>query len=383
MKHLVRQLDAELSQRPLFCMSPPIRRNRSHICDCAKYFQGQTTQMDEASSSGSSQQPSSGYRGSSTLLTDSELDTDPLKQMYVYQYDQQRMDSGVETSPGSQNTQTPPQPMPRSILRKAHSAQARSKRNSMIEAQQTQKLTKLEKRRSLQEPPHNYALGSNDELADVFEEEEQQHSPQAQPVKQRLSRKDLDARARAENFLASLPRSELKHYAEIAAILESSGEPTMTYDAAALKKEVSRVLSQQKKVSFNDEGVAAGLQPQHAQRFATPPNSPNISVAALQRRETLDVMEQRKIESNRFKRLQIQWELMSKDSSMLKELASEAATKSGGSTPTSATSTGSNSAPRSRIPRPVSYPAGRSVSKHLKNTEIRNYFFWKCFLYKI
>ncbi|XP_037707454.1 serine-rich adhesin for platelets isoform X2 [Drosophila subpulchrella] len=356
-KHLVRQLDAELSQRPLFCMSPPLRRNRTHICDCAKYFQGQQTQqMDEASSSGSSQPPSSGYRGSSTLLTDSELDVDPLKQMYVYQYDQQRMDSGVETSPGSQLTQTPPQPMPRSILRKAHSAQARSKRNSMIEqqTQQTQKLSKLEKRRSLQEPPHNYGLGSTDELADVFEEEE--HSQQAQPVKQRLSRKDLDARARAENFLASLPRSELKYYAEIASILESSGEQ-VTYDAAALKKEVSRVLSQQKKVSFNDEGVAAGLQ-QHAKRFATPPNSPNISVAAL-KRDTLDVQEQRKIESNRFKRLQIQWELMSKDSSMLKELASEAATKSGGSTPTSATSTGSNSAPRSRIPRPVSYPAGR------------------------
>ncbi|XP_033165678.1 putative mediator of RNA polymerase II transcription subunit 26 isoform X4 [Drosophila mauritiana] len=354
-KHLVRQLDAELSQRPLFCMSPPLRRNRTHICDCAKYFQGQQTQMDEASSSGSSQQPSSGYRGSSTLLTDSELDVDPLKQMYVYQYDQQRMDSGVETSPGSQLTQTPPQPMPRSILRKAHSAQSRSKRNSMIEAQQTQKLTKLEKRRSLQEPPNNYGLGSTDELADVFEEEE--HSQQAPPVKQRLSRKDLDARARAESFLASLPRSELKYYAEIASILESSGEH-VTYDAAALKKEVSRVLSQQKKVSFNDEGVAAGLQ-QHAKRFATPPNSPNISMGAL-KRDTVDVLEQRKIESNRFKRLQIQWELMSKDSSMLKELANEAATKSGGSTPTSGNSTGSNSAPRSRIPRPVSYPAGRS-----------------------
>ncbi|XP_043067738.1 probable serine/threonine-protein kinase DDB_G0282963 isoform X5 [Drosophila bipectinata] len=356
-KQMVRQLDAELSQRPLFCMSPPIRRNRTHICDCAKYFQ----QTDEASSSGSSQQPSSGYRGSSTLLTDSELDADPLKQMYVYQYDQQRMDSGVETSPSSQQTSTPPQPMPRSILRKAHSAQSRTKRNSMIEAQQTQKLTKLEKRRSLQEPPHNYGLGSNDELADVFEEEEHSQQQQAQPPKQRLSRKDLDARARAENFLASLPRSELKYYAEIASILESSGEQ-VTYDAAALKKEVSRVLSQQKKVSFNDEGVALGLQPQHAKRFATPPNSPNISVATLQRRETLDVMEQRKIESNRFKRLQIQWELMSKDSSMLKELASEAATKSGGSTPTSANSTGSNSAPRSRIPRPVSYPAGRLTS---------------------
>ncbi|XP_015032848.2 homeobox protein 5 isoform X3 [Drosophila willistoni] len=364
-KQIVRQLDTDLAQRPLFCMSPPIRRNRTHICDCAKYFQqtpgqGEQTQLDEGSSSGSSQQPSSGYRGSSTLLTDSELDADPLKQMYVYQYDQQqRMDSGVETSPASQ--QTPPQPMPRSILRKANSANsARSKRNSMIEAQQTQKMSKLEKRRSLQEPPYSYALGSNDELADVFEEEE--HSQQTPPVKQRLSRKDIDARARAENFLASLPRSELKYYAEIASILESSGEQVQ-YDAAALKKEVSRVLSQQKKVSFNDEAAATvsnGLQ--QAKRFSTPPNSPNISMATHQRRETLDMLEQRKIESNRFKRLQIQWELMSKDSSMLKELASEAATKSGGSTPTSANSSTSNAAQRSRIPRPVSYPAGRGRS---------------------
>jgi len=134
------------------------------------------------------------------------------------------------------------------------------------------------------------------------------------------------------------------------------------YDAAALKKEVSRVLSQQKKVSFNDVAAATAteseLQQQHAKRFSTPPNSPNISIAALQRRETLDVQEQRKIESNRFKRLQIQWELMSKESSMLKDLASEQATKSGGSTPTS-NSGSSNSAQKSRIPRPVSYPAGR------------------------
>jgi len=229
----------------------------------------------------------------------------------------------------------------------------------MIEAKQTQQLSKLEKRRSLQEPPHNYALGSTDELAEVFEEEE--HMAQEQPAKQRLSRKDLDARARAENFLASLPRSELKYYAEIASILESSGDQVQ-YDAAALKKEVSRVLSQQKKVSFNDVAAATESelqQQQHAKRFSTPPNSPNISIATLQRRETLDVQEQRKIESNRFKRLQIQWELMSKDSSMLKELANEQATKSGGSTPTSTNSGSSNSAQKSRIPRPVSYPAGR------------------------
>ncbi|XP_017873468.1 PREDICTED: uncharacterized protein LOC108620934 isoform X9 [Drosophila arizonae] len=369
-RQITSQLEAELSQRPLFCMSPPIRRNRPSICDCAKSLQ--QTQLDEASSSGSSQPPSSGYRGSSTLLTDSEVDADPMKQMYVYQYEQQRMDSGAETSPASRQ-QPQPQPMPRSILRKANSAQMRTKRNSMIEAKQTQQLSKLEKRRSLQEPPHNYALGSTDELAEVFEEEEQQQQQQSaanatQPAKQRLSRKDLDARARAESFLASLPRSELKYYAEIAAILESSGGQVQ-YDAAALKKEVSRVLSQQKKVSFNDgASCEAELQQQQQQqgqqaqgkRFTTPPNSPNISIAALQRRETLDVQEQRKIESNRFKRLQIQWELMSKDSSMLKELANEQATKSGGSTPTSTTSANSNSAQKSRIPRPVSYPAGRS-----------------------
>lgn len=349
-RQITGQLESELSQRPLFCMSPPIRRNRPHVCDCAKSLQQMQTQLDEASSSGSSQPPSSGYRGSSTLLTDSEADADPLKQMYVYQYEQQQQQHAGQT-PTAAAAAAAPQPMPRSILRKA-------KRNSMIEAKQTQQLSKLEKRRSLQEPPYHYALGSTDELAEVFEEQEEnaQQQQQQQPqVKQRLSRKDLDARARAENFLASLPRSELKYYAEIAAILESSGEQVQ-YDAAALKKEVSRVLSQQKKVSFNDVAAATAA---NAKRFATPPNSPNISIAALQRRETLDVQEQRKIESNRFKRLQIQWELMSKDSSMLKELASEQATKSGGSTPTSTTSAGSNSAQKSRIPRPVSYPAGR------------------------
>lgn len=347
-RQITGQLESELSQRPLFCMSPPIRRNRPHVCDCAKNLQQMQTQLDEASSSGSSQPPSSGYRGSSTLLTDSEADADPLKQMYVYQYEQQQQQQQKDGSPAGR--QTAPQNMPRSILRKA-------KRNSMIEAKQTQQLTKLEKRRSLQEPPYHYALGSTDELAEVFEEQEEQslQAQQQPPVKQRLSRKDLDARVRAENFLASLPRSELKYYAEIAAILESSGEQVQ-YDAAALKKEVSRVLSQQKKVSFNDVAAATDTT---AKRFATPPNSPNISIAALQRRETLDVQEQRKIESNRFKRLQIQWELMSKDSSMLKELACEQATKSGGSTPTSTNSAGSNSAQKSRIPRPVSYPAGR------------------------
>lgn len=59
--------DPKMSQKPMFCMSPPIRRNRPMSCDCSSFC---TTD----SSTGSSQPPSSGYRGSSTMLTDSEID---------------------------------------------------------------------------------------------------------------------------------------------------------------------------------------------------------------------------------------------------------------------------------------------------------------------
>lgn len=385
---VLKQLESELPQKPLFCLTPAVRRNRPHICDCAQYFQkDQQTEAAGSSSSGSSQQPSSGYRGSSTLLTDSDLTEnvsgggggDPLKPMYVYQYEQQRMDSGAEVSP---KIHSMPQAMPRGILRKSSSA-VRNKRNSMIEQSQqaNSKLNKIEKRRSLQEPPYRQQVGSAEELSEVFEEEvgAEIYPSKVQPKAERLSRKDLDARLRAENFLSSLPRNELKYYAEIAAILESS-EHQVQYDAVALKKEVSRVLSQQKKVSFNDfnelqantEAIAPLHQLQQGdakQRFATPPNSPNISMASgaaaalrLQNINTRncsqrDDAERRKLESNRFKRLQIQWELMSKESSMLKELANAQQTKSGASTPTSAIT--ANAAYKSRIPRPVSYPAGK------------------------
>lgn len=380
-------LEAECSMKPLFCMTPPIRRtnNRANVCDCAQYFQG--TEATGAvgatactSSSGSSQPPSSGYRGSSTLLTDSEFDnprkaedSDPLKNMYVYQYENNRMEGGLEERSATRT--------PRSILRKNPcrlTSGVRTKRSSLIEEQNNSNVKNLEKRRSLQEPAAYFS--SNDDLQnplaeDYLAEMEEYYDELHSNLKltqgsHRLSRKDMDARARAENFLANVPKSELKYYAEIANILESVEEnqhPAQHYDAAELKKEVSRALSQ-KKVSFiqKDDGNTLGLAGHHAQRFTTPPNSPNISVAGLRlnsagalgaHRISSDRKGQdlNKISSNRFKRLQIQWELLSKDSSMmLKDLASEQETKSGGSTPTSA-----NAAHKSRIPRPVSYPAGK------------------------
>lgn len=169
-------------------------------------------------------------------------------------------------------------------------------------------------------------------------------------------REEALARVRAENFLSNIPKSELKYYEEIAHILNSNEIPITKYDPFKLKTEVSKALSQ-KKVSFTEN-----VYP----RFATPPNSPNISVSNMRvsslnkkhkslSQKDLTLSEQTKfdkISSNRFKRLQIQWELLSKESSMLFELANENQTKSGGSTPVS-------DPPKSRIPRPVSYPTAK------------------------
>lgn len=64
-------VEMDLPLKPMFCMSPPIKRNKMEICDCLQYFKPQNT---TSSSSGSSEKPpSSGYRGSSTMMTDSEL----------------------------------------------------------------------------------------------------------------------------------------------------------------------------------------------------------------------------------------------------------------------------------------------------------------------
>lgn len=337
-------------------------------------------------------------------------------------------------------------------------------------------LSKMEKRRSLQEnvggagttavvvAAHQYQLNqlvsdkkqkAKKKIAEATDENVELNSQVKRPTtvcdyrSERLSRKEIDARMRAENFLTSLPRNELKHYAEIAAILEERNyfdenedlnqqqpsrycwmdQQEQKYDAAALKKQVSRALTQQKKVSFHDLHALTVDQQQQQQcvhlasnfngnmqrpatgngkqRFSTPPNSPNLSTGHSNHgvKPTTTVLtplcagagaasatitnaltafrnirqeesEKRKPDSNRFKRLQIQWELMSKDSGMLKELARAQETKSGGSTPISLARGGgagaittnqrgqqppyvSHSAQKSRIPRPVSYPSGR------------------------
>lgn len=349
--------DPKMSQKPLFCMSPPIRRSRPVSCDCSSFYTNST------SGSGSSQPPSSGYRGSSTMLTDSEFEMVSTNNLNNNRIDE---DSSSAELPPSGYTK-------RGILRRAQSS--KSNRNSIAEdptSITSKGRHKLEKRSSVQDP--YYAVGSDlsnlqyyPDRGDIFDVNLLKNLSEQTKEQLNIEHKEYDdeARNRVERFLSSVPKSELKYYAEIANILESIENISDTYDRNLLRNEVSRALSQ-KRVSFNRDSchqlsINDNLKncTGAAKEFTTPPNSPNISISAArgsveQQHKSSKKSKQEKIQSNRFKRLQIQWELLSKDAhQMEKELFKE--TRSGGTTPT----TTQNMAPRSRIPRPVSYPAAK------------------------
>lgn len=396
-----------LSNKPLFSMTPPIRTSRAVSCDCAYILSN--TQVTSSSSGGSSSQPpSSGYRGSSTILTDSDMNDATGNNMYVYQYEEP-----PKERPPSGKT-------PKGILRRANtarSAKSNGKRSSMFEGGEYAMST-AEKRRSLQEPFYATQI-IEDYIAEMeghearmnnakrnllpnYPKQREEYQDHRQSKMQGIDDIDLtlpklsaqqqkrnsvidqanefEARIRAEQFLINVPKSDLKHYAEIANILETVPDsiPSSGLSSIHLRNEVSRALSsqqQQQHQSNNRKQVqfikpTAGPSPKvtspmkqrsplnarllkpNELRFNTPPNSPNMSVmtgakkqqSPTSKQKDAEKEKQEKIQSNRFKRLQIQWELLSKDAA---QRAME--TKSGGTTPLSA--------PKSRIPRPVSYPS--------------------------
>lgn len=237
--------------------------------------------------------------------------------------------------------------------------------------------TRFEKRCSVQDPyyaptadtfnPQYYPL-----CGDIFDLNLLKNPLGMEKTKEQLNIEhkeyDDEARSRVEQFLSSVPKSELKYYAEIANVLESLDHISDIYDRNKLKNEVSRALAQ-KHVSFERDAAAylavnnndaRNTRVMTGRGFITPPNSPNISISAArgnieQQQKSAKKSKQEKIQSNRFKRLQIQWELLSKDAQQMeRELFKE--TRSGGNTPTATTQ---NMTPRSRIPRPVSYPASK------------------------
>jgi hypothetical protein len=419
------------SQKPMFCMTPSIRRTTTGlICDCQALFQNQNQTLNSSSSGGSStQQPSSGYRGSSTLLTDSEMEeiihggssNDAMKNMFVYQYD---------NVPDMEQQQRPPTGQRRGILRRTNtttntptrvtnpSNASKQKRYSMLDQpksptqqQQQQQMhsqqnvrnssnqqqQQQEKRRSLQEPNfyhhndledyfNNIGIGgtknfanrlpnymktrdsdSNKDLNQLLTELE---------LNKALSNKlnygqsddigEIEARLKAESFLNAIPKSELKNYAHL---LEMDNE-NQQFERTKLRSDVSKNLSS-RKVSFNHPSPTPSpvrnaknhLQaPDYEKRFSTPPNSPQMSqmvetkkspsspslatACVLDKKaqqQRLEKEKQDKIQSNRFRRLQIQWELLSKEEEPILETQSNVTTPTGNKC-------------QSKIPRPVSYP---------------------------
>ncbi|KAF7994471.1 hypothetical protein HCN44_003943 [Aphidius gifuensis] len=116
-------------KKPLFCLSPPMMRNRSRKLSDAM------TATNVSSSSSTGTQPSSGYRGSSTILTDSSTNQQTNQNpLYLYRYDSASSDNSITSQDKKlingklltkrslsliQNNDTPPRPpLPRSILRK-------------------------------------------------------------------------------------------------------------------------------------------------------------------------------------------------------------------------------------------------------------------------
>ncbi|XP_014368150.2 uncharacterized protein LOC106718534 isoform X1 [Papilio machaon] len=165
-------------------------KNRPLSCDCNN-LTGNTTAV--SSSSSTATQPSSGYRGSSTMLTDSSAQNSPapagnFNPLFVYRYDSatsseascanadgQRTNHSVpkrslsladQTRLAKQTELAPPRPpLPKSILRKSmdktRKSSAQTKRYSMFELDEfmqdpivcaTAITEQKTKRRSLQEP---------------------------------------------------------------------------------------------------------------------------------------------------------------------------------------------------------------------------------------
>ncbi|XP_022127260.2 uncharacterized protein LOC111001624 isoform X6 [Pieris rapae] len=191
-----------------YCTATPASRlrNRPLSCDCNNLANATAV----SSSSSTATQPSSGYRGSSTMLTDSSAQNSPapagnFNPLFVYRYDSATSSeaSGVhndsqKTNPtvpkrslsladqhrlGKQGEPVPPRPpLPKSILRKSldktKKSNAHTKRYSMFEMEDlvqdplacaTAAVEQKTKRRSLQEPYYlqnqNIDCRKNNDLA--------------------------------------------------------------------------------------------------------------------------------------------------------------------------------------------------------------------------
>ncbi|XP_071865221.1 uncharacterized protein isoform X3 [Bombus fervidus] len=210
----------EETKKPLFCLSPPMRHKTRTISEIIP--------NNSSSTSSTATQPSSGYRGSSTILTDSSTNQQTLNNatnpLYLYRYDSISSEAslvsndkkihrqisktktaacpsfpkrsislphGDRESEFSSGKVPPRPPLPRSILRK--SKVPANKRYSMFEMGDVEEIEdqspETNKRMSLQEP---YYMNNDIQLAcrgriadpekDVDETEERYHTERVNEI---------------------------------------------------------------------------------------------------------------------------------------------------------------------------------------------------------
>ncbi|XP_019864553.1 uncharacterized protein LOC109593866 isoform X3 [Aethina tumida] len=276
-------------------------RQRPVSCDVNSLNQNNTS-----SSSSTATQPSSGYRGSSTILTDSQGSPAPttnLNPLFVYRYDSvTSSEASLMTSERQRSTTTtaapplpvrcvslphgdsvPPRPpLPRSILRKGSDV---IKRYSMYETSEEENVEdNTYKRKSLQEP---YYLQRNKRFSETEDE----------GVDAGTSSSSLDEHPEAiphhktDFLLSNISSEELAQFEEflkISGISTSDHEEHTEESLLQLRSYVSKFLSLKinqdgsdhfggkKSVSFAEK---VNVLPKHleSKHFYPPNNSPNVS----------------------------------------------------------------------------------------------------------
>ncbi|XP_076030710.1 uncharacterized protein LOC143018962 isoform X3 [Oratosquilla oratoria] len=313
--------------KPSFCHS---RIPRTRPVSCCEYTGGMkySPDMKGSGSSASSTQPSSGFRGSSTLLNESEVDS-AMDQRYIYRYDSPSTDSEGfekppplprrsislpvdEPSPINENDTPPPRPpLPRGILRKAMSLKSEpqkiTKRHSTFDPGRGSMREDLLKRRSLQEPMEHLQKGLQHEIIheashlQASKEDAEIKGQQNQPVETPPSPMGCSCVNQCTGFCAKgLKKKNLLRVCELPEV--SSHEDFSDEDLLRLRSQVSNFLStkggqvvapvaptepqggvqvcescacRKKTVSFAEK-VCVHLR-NTPDRLATPPNSPDVS----------------------------------------------------------------------------------------------------------
>lgn len=185
---------AEEARKPLFCLSPPMRHRTRTLTEVL-------SNNASSSSSSTATQPSSGYRGSSTILSDSltnhQTSASHINPLYLYRYEsvspeaslcnaQRNLSGGTAMTRENQGGQQRAH-LPRGILRKNRGSE--NKRCSMFEMRGGQ-VNEVEERQYPTETkrmslPESYYMNNDLQLArdynvsvdsekDVDEAEEQQ-----------------------------------------------------------------------------------------------------------------------------------------------------------------------------------------------------------------